>query len=151
MKHSISSFMSCVFYKRPSSVHSITLDNAWNSKLKKCVFFLWGMGVACIWGLIHKFSGELLNILWNNKVKPSWWWAGVWHSSKPPHYFHIYFGKSWFLITIFKKKSWQRNNFGNCSCDWSQSTYSNFQCFLHRTYSLKSAELIEQKYTTSRN
>lgn len=65
--------MSCVFYKRPSSVHSITLvDDAWNSKLDFS-FFCEGWEWPAFEALFTNSNGELLNIPWNKKVKLSRW------------------------------------------------------------------------------
>lgn len=118
-------------------------------------FFLWGVGVACIWGLIHKFKWWITEYPMEQKGETesvvSWSWTFVSTTLLLTYLFwKIMLFCFVFLITIFKKTNWQRNNFGNCSCDWSQSTNSNIQSFLHRTRSLKSTELIEQKYT-SRN
>lgn len=61
-------------YKRPSSVHSITLvDNAWNSKLDFFIFFCEGWEWPAFEALFTNLNGELLNILWNKKVKLSRW------------------------------------------------------------------------------
>lgn len=122
-----------------------TSYRAQSSKLKSIIIiivlpsiYLVGVGRDLCLRQFTNASVELPNILWNNRIELSHWWFRV------QCYLNCLVFTSILKVIdfAFKENNWEWSSFGKCWADWPQSTFSNFQSFLVRMYSLKSTEVI---------